>query len=786
MEKPDTTRATETVLPFSRPLHVLLVEDSPADAALIVATLKRAGYPVQFDVVAGSEGFQERLRAETYDVVLCDHNLITWMGMDALGLLQAWGRDIPFVVVTATLGDEAAVEYIKHGAADYVLKHRLERLPIVVGQVLRDKAHRDEERSLQEAILCAKRDWELTFDTVPDPIFMLDGDCRVRRANRAASELVGLPFSELVGRACAEIVGPLSRPIPDCPHQDLFAATEPGGVRTSPQGQVFESSCAPVRDATGTLRGCVHVLRDVSEWQRAEQAIRESERKYRELIEHTSYGVFRSTQDGRFLEVNPALVKILGYASKEEVLALNAATDVYRNPPDRLAVLQDYALGSGFRRGDLEWKRKDGSIASLRTSGREVRDGGGNAQYYEVMVEDVTQQRALEDQLRQAQKMEAVGRLAGGVAHDFNNLVAVIMGNADLLLDLLPAGEKTTQRVSDIKAAAKRAAELTQRLLAFSRKQVLEPRVIDLNSVIRDTGKLLVRLLGEDITVVTRLEPHLGAVKADPAQIEQAFMNLVINARDAMPGGGTLTIESGNVELDEMYCRGHDAVVPGPYVMLAVSDTGTGMDEETKARVFEPFFTTKELGRGTGLGLAMVYGFVRQSGGAIWVYSEPGQGATFKIYLPRVEAREPRFAPDTREAGCPGGTETILIVEDEAALLQLNAEVLRSVGYRVLCAANGSEALNVAALHPGRIDLLLTDVVMPDLSGHEVAQRMREIRPGIPALYTSGYTRDDILRRGVMDDAVGFLQKPFTRETLTGKVRAVLDAHASANVLHVA
>ena len=383
---------------------------------------------------------------------------------------------------------------------------------------------------------------------------------------------------------------------------------------------------------------------------------------------------------------------------------------------------------------------------------------------------------SLEEELRQSQKMQAVGRLAGGVAHDFNNLLTIIMGQCALLQIGLHDDEPNKGRVEEISAAGKRAARLTSQLLAFSRRQVLEPKVLDLNAVIINMLPMLRRLIGEDIELLTSMNPNPGAVKTDPGQMEQVVMNLAVNARDAMPEGGKLIIETMNVDLDEVYARRHIAVRPGPYVVLAVTDSGCGMSAETEARLFDPFFTTKEVGKGTGLGLSMTYGIVKQSGGNIWVYSEPGRGTTFKIYLPRLEGATVTDEPAARRPLTPRGSEVVLLVEDADGVRSLARELIEAQGYTVLEARDGVEALQVCARHDEDIDLMLTDVVMPRMSGPELAERMASLRPGIKVVYMSGYTGDAIAHHGVLDVGVPFVQKPFTSDDLANTIRGVLDA----------
>jgi nitrogen-specific signal transduction histidine kinase/ActR/RegA family two-component response regulator len=390
-------------------------------------------------------------------------------------------------------------------------------------------------------------------------------------------------------------------------------------------------------------------------------------------------------------------------------------------------------------------------------------------------LRDVTEKRVLEEQFRQAQKMEAVGRLAGGVAHDFNNLLMVITGYGELLLDDLGPDDPRHSHVDEVLKAARAAAGLTRQLLAFSRQQVIQPRLLTLEALVHDSEKMLRRMIGEDIELVTTMNPAPATVRIDASQLEQVVMNLVVNARDAMPEGGRITIETASIDLSDAYARSHWPATPGRYAMLAVTDTGVGMDETTRARVFEPFFTTKELGKGTGLGLSMVYGIVKQSGGFIWVYSEPGKGATFKIYLPQVdEAAESLHQTGEMEV-VPQGTETVLLVEDEPAVRAVVQKVLERHGYRVLVAPEGQLALNVLAGHPGEVHLLLTDVVMPGMSGRQLAAQFSVLRPDAQVLFMSGYTTDAVVRHGVLEPGIAYLQKPFSPEALARTVRRVLD-----------
>ena len=503
--------------------------------------------------------------------------------------------------------------------------------------------------------------------------------------------------------------------------------------------------------------------------------LRATETSYATLVEHAPVGIYRSTPDGKFLAVNTALVHLLGYGSAEDVLHLNLSRDVYADPAERQRLLdRDTYTDREYDEVEATWKRKDGRLLTVQLSVRAVRNGARQVEYYETFVRDITEQRRLQAQLVQSQKMEAVGRLAGGIAHDFNNLLTVITTSCELLLEDLAPADPKREDVEQVRKAADGAAALTRQLLAFSRQQVLTPQIVDLGDVVAGVEKMLRRVIGEDVDLVTVLGPDAGAVKADVGQLEQVLMNLAVNARDAMPTGGKLTIETANVEHDPDYAREQEAAAVRGFVMLAVSDTGTGMDEATKARIFEPFFTTKELGKGTGLGLATVYGIVRQSGGFIWVYSEPGMGTTFKIYLPQVDAVAEAGAATAAPGTSRRGSETVLLVEDAAAVRAVTHQALARQGYTVLDAPNGAEALRIAASHPGPIHLLLTDVVMPGLSGRQLSDQLALLRPDTKVLYTSGYTDDAVVRHGVLESGIAYLQKPFTVDSLARKVREVL------------
>ncbi|TAL10509.1 MAG: PAS domain S-box protein [Nitrospirae bacterium] len=524
---------------------------------------------------------------------------------------------------------------------------------------------------------------------------------------------------------------------------------------------------------------------------RLRSALHTSEEKYRHFWETSTDAVVFMDMDRRIQFANPAVKDVFGY-DPEEVIG----RDIAVLQPQRLREAHREGLARYLRTGvkKLDWRatevvglRKDGTEVPIEIAFSDMEMEG--RRWFVGFMRDITERKRAEEalhqseeQLRQSQKMEAIGKLAGGVAHDFNNLLTAITGYSDLLLGHAQLDGQARKNAEEIRKAAFRAASLTHQLLAFSRRQMLTSKVLNLNAVIMDLEPMLRRLIGEDIELTIVPGPALGQVQADPSQIEQIILNLVINARDAMPRGGKLTIETANVELDEEYAGRHAAFQPGSYVLVAVSDTGMGMDEETAARVFEPFFTTKEPGKGTGLGLSTVYGIVKQSDGYIWVYSEPGLGTTFKFYLPRSTSLSDKVQADVERTQIPQGTETILLAEDEDVVRTLVGSILQDGGYTVLAASHSEEAFRISGRHDGTIDLMVTDVVMPGMSGRELAERLASLRPQMKVLYISGYTDDAIVRHGVQAEGTAFLQKPFTPDVLLRKVREVLETPVKGRV----
>ncbi len=506
-----------------------------------------------------------------------------------------------------------------------------------------------------------------------------------------------------------------------------------------------------------------------------QESLRRSERNFRSLVMNSPYGICRCDSLGILQTANPALVTMFGYDNSTELMGKHLGS-LYSDAQQWFQTADYFHARKEFNDLTTDCIRKDGTAIVARISGRSIPNGksGGS---FEIFIEDVTETRILEMQLRQSQKMEAIGRLAGGIAHDFNNLLMVISGYSEFLLERLGPDLSLRGPAQEIANATQRATSLTRQLLAFSRKQMLTPKLLDLNEVVAENLKMLTRMIGEDIDLVMVPGAELGALRADPGQIDQVIMNLAVNARDAMPQGGKLTIETANVTLDENFARTHSPITAGDYIMLAIRDTGVGMDSETQSRIFEPFFTTKGA-KGTGLGLSTVYGVVKQSGGFIFVDSQPLRGTAFHAYFPRVDGREE--AASTQEyRGLPReqrGRETILLVEDEVNLRRLAKQYLENQGYKILEAEDGAAALQIVDGHKGSIDLLLTDVIMPGMNGRELANHISKLLPAVRVLYMSGYTENAVGHDGMLDPGINLMQKPFSLPSLKNRVREILDS----------
>ena len=901
-----------------KPLQVLIVEDSADDAELILLELRRGGFEPSWERVEDAAAMRDALERRPWEVVLSDYTLPTFDAVAALGVLRLWGPEVPFLVVSGTIGEELAVQVVKAGADDYLLKSSLVRLAPAVTRALREAESRRTHRAAQQEIsrLAA------IVQSSEDAIIGLDLEGTVTNWNPAAEHLYGWPAAEAVGRPASFLVPPdrmeeltdifgrlrrgervrhhetvrlhregtrldvsltvspvydgegrlvgasktarditerrkaeearlkleaqrdellrrLQLQIERMPlaciqldadlritgwnpaaektfgftREEVLGVGPPFAMLVPPEdagevdavlgrikaGESFIHSInanrtrdgrriicewfnTPVRDAGGTFLGQLILGQDITACREAEEQALRLGRHLRLLLESTGEGIWGLDEHGRCSFINRAGAAMLGY-SPEEVVGKDMHALVHHSRPDGcLYPFEDCPIYAAFREGkgvrlndEVLWRKDGNSFPAALTSYPVVEKDFRGAV---VTFSDITESKRLEEQYRQAQKMEAVGRLAGGVAHDFNNLLTVINGYSEILMARLKPQDPEWGLLDEIRKAGERSAALTRQLLAFSRKQVVAPRVLDLNAVVGDMEKMLRRIIGEDIQLSVALHPKPARILADPGQLEQVLLNLAVNARGAMPEGGKLTIETAEAD----NCSDAEDR-DGPWVLLTVTDTGCGMPPEVQARVFEPFFTTKAVGEGTGLGLATVYGIVQQAGGHIRIDSAPGRGSAFRLYFPQVREGVAKRSSQHRAASSLRGNETILLVEDEDGVRSLIRHLLQQSGYAVLEAADGAEALQVCKGHREHIHLLLTDVVTPGALGvRQLAEEVCTRHPETRVLYVSGYTEDAVLRRGIASDEVAFLEKPFSALALVQKVREVLDAPEPAGV----
>ncbi|MDD5543721.1 MAG: PAS domain S-box protein [Acidobacteriia bacterium] len=616
------------------------------------------------------------------------------------------------------------------------------------------------------------------LNSAANAIVIADRSGRVTWVNPAFTRLSGYSFEEVAGQLLSLLKSEHQDPVFHRNLWDTILAGMPwrGEIvnrRKDGTSYVEEMTITPVYDGAGRVSHFIAIEQDVTERKRAQEALEVSEERYRKFFEEDISGDYISTPDGRLLACNPTFLKIFGFSSLQEALSTNVQT-LFAQPESRRGYLALLSGKKKLERFGVEFKKRDGTRIYAIESSFGTFDESGNLLEIKGYIFDDTERKRLEEQFLQAQKMEAIGRLAGGVAHDFNNLLTAILGYSDLIQRRTTSDQWLQHHIDEIRKAAERATALTRQLLTFSRKQVIQPKVFNLNVVLTDMEKMLRRLISEDVDLRMDLEPRLSTIKSDPNQIEQVLMNLVINARDAMPHGGRVVIRTENVTLDKSVYLGSENLQPGQYAAITVSDNGSGIDAETLGHVFEPFFTTKEVGKGTGLGLSTVYGIVKQSNGAISVESAPGQGTTFKILFPAVGERVEESIRDSTAGPAAGGSETILLVEDEDAIRELGKEILEMHGYRVLVAGNAQKAAEIIRTISGRIDLLITDVVMPGMGGQDLAQMVQSVQPLIKILFVSGYAEDVILKQGSLPPGRAFLQKPYVVSALTQKVREVL------------
>lgn len=817
------------------PLRLLIVEDSEDDTLLLLRTLQRAGYQPIYQRVETETEFLTALATQEWALIIADYAMPQFSGLRALHLFREQGKDLPFIVVSGAIGEDMAVEAMKAGAHDYVMKGNLARLGPAVTRELREAKIRQERR---EAALALQQSEE-RLRQANLALFQL---ARSQRVHEGHLDVALREMLEIIGRVLAvtragvwlynaersrvcchdmyeydsdthssgtELLisnypiyfrtlaaqrvlaihdtrhDPRTREFLDCyllPRGITSVLVAAVRLQGDVVGVLTLEHVGPVRrwkaeeeTLIGSMADLVSLTLEAHERRRVQEALRKSEERYRDLFENANDIIYTRDMAGYITSVNKK-VELLTGVPREQILGMHVNDIVAPEYHDTIRTtmalkLDQTPLPTIF---EVEAVKRDGQRIPLEVSSRLLYEDG-QAVGVQGIARDISERRHLEEQLRQAQKMEAIGRLAGGIAHDFNNLLTAILGYSHMIVERLPHHDPIYREIAEIEKAAQRAAALTRQLLAFSRKQVLQPKVLDLNIIVADMEMMLRRLIGEDITLVTHLDPALKPMKADPSQLEQIVMNLAVNARDAMPQGGTLWLETQNIVLEPSMHSAYMEAHSGPYVRLVVRDTGIGMDKEILSRIFDPFFTTKE--QGTGLGLSTVYGIVKQSNGHIWASSTPGEGTTLTIDFPQVQTPHTPLGTELKEVTEQRGSETILLVEDDEAVRQLILHVLQRSGYVTLEARNAREAMALCAQYTQPIHLMITDMVMPGMSGRELVEHLTVRRPEMRVLYISGYAADRAFSdQGLSIGETPFLQKPFTPQAFSYKIREVLDA----------
>jgi PAS domain S-box-containing protein len=761
------------------PLRLLIVEDSEDDAALLLRELGRSGYEISHQRVDTAAALVAALDGREWDVILCDYTMPRFSGIEALSIVRNRGLDIPLLFVSGSMGEDIAVAAMKAGAQDYLVKGNLKRLAPAIERELREARARRERAEADAARRLADARFRQILTMAADAIIATEQDQSITLFNRSAEALFGYEAAEVMGRPL-DLLLPARFAAAHRRHVEEFARSPESAKPMNLRSRVFgrrksgeefpvEASIAKLVENGGMT--FTVILRDVTERERREERLRQLSR----AVEQSANLVVITDARGTIEYVNPKFLEATGYAAEEVVGRKPSLWKSGKTSDSEYARLWAAISAGQDWRGEFENKRKDGSLISVSATISPIRDEDGRITHFIGIQEDVTQRKDIEAQLRRSQKLEAIGQLTGGLAHDFNNLLTVVIGNLEYLAGELAPGSKARHLAGQALEAGLRGAELTRQLLAFARRQSLEPKEFVLNDLVSGITHLLRRTLGEQIEVEMKLSTDLWPVLADPTQVESALANLAINARDAMPGGGRLTIETANKHLDERYAAENVEVEPGDYVMLAVSDTGTGIPPEVLGRVFEPFFTTKPHGKGTGLGLSMVYGFVKQSRGHVKIYSEVGHGTTVRLYLPRAGSGPVLSATGPLVAlhdAVPDAT--ILLVEDNAEVRDVTARQLTELGYRVVEAKDGPSALEI--LRQGRpIDLLFTDMVMPGgMTGADLAGEARNLRPDLKVLFTSGFAEASV-QSGLPPDAKrNLLSKPYRKRDLARRIGEIL------------
>jgi two-component system cell cycle sensor histidine kinase/response regulator CckA len=762
-----------------QPVRIFLVDDNDDDIALFRHVLAAATLPIPVylayaDSVAPA---LQQLQQSSYDVLFLDFQLGVETGLDLLCEVRRCGLDLPVVFLTGHGDEEVAVQAMKSGACDYLAKSKLD--PASLQRTLRFalslQEHQKRLKQAQAELRSREQHFRALVENAFDATVLMSAEGVVQWASNSCPRVLGLEAQQLLGSNGFDLLNGDNPSLARTWWKELLR--HPG----KPVQVSFRHKNGALREIEGVGTNWLHEpavgavvfnFRDVTERRRTEEKLC----KLSSAVEQAADVVVITDHQGGIEYVNPAFEKLTGY-TREEVLGQNPR--LLKSGSQEAHFYQQMwqtIMGGEVYRGVMINRKKNGELYYTEKTITPVRDAAGQITHFISNDRDITERHKLEEQLAQVQKMDAIGQLAGGVAHDFNNLLMVISSYAELMMDALAPESQLRHQGEEILKAARRAADLTRQLLTFSRKQVQALRVLDLNSVLQEICKNLPRLIGEDIQLSLQAGKELWPIKADPVQLEQIVMNLATNARDAMPHGGQMNIETRNVELDEAYCRTQPDATLGEHILLAVSDSGSGIDPAVLPHIFEPFFTTKEKGKGTGLGLSTVYGIVKQSGGHVAVYSETGTGTTFKIFLPRAPAAAVGLETTPRSSLELRGKETVLLVEDEDAVRESEREYLEQHGYTVLAAPDGPAALELAASCGREIQLLVTDVVMPKMSGSELGAQLVAQRPGLKVLYVSGYAENTVMQHGLAELGSRFLHKPFTLKALTAKIRELLEA----------
>ncbi len=767
---------------MTRPLRALIVDDSADDAELLIRELRREGYEISAERTDTAVGLQAALDGQAWDIILCDYNMPRFSGLEALEIVRGRALDVPFIFVSGAIGEDVAVAAMKAGAQDYVMKGNLKRLPPAIDRELRDATVRRERVQAEARRHSMEARYRQILSIAPDAIIALDEHLHIAMFNQAAERLFGYGADEAIGRS-AEALLP-ARFLGTVRDQVLaFAESGEASLQVAAPDRLFarrkngaefpaEIYVSKLIEHDRTI--FTAIVRDITDRENMVAMLRQTNQTLDAVVQSSPFAILAIDSSRRVIAWNRNAERIFGLS----------ATDVIGRPFAPLVETIGVEIGGMIRRllngevlRDLEIQQQSAGDAmlDLRVSGAALHETDHRIGGAVCVVEDVTDSKATRRQLEHAQRMEAVGQLTGGLAHDFNNLLAVVIGNLDLLRDHLAEVPAARESLDLALKASLGGATLIRQLLAFSRRQALSPKPFDLGLLVTSTRELLARTLGEHIEIEMRLAPNLQPALADAAQLESAIANLAINARDAMPNGGRLTLETANKHLDESYVAANPDVVPGDYVMLAVSDTGTGIPPEILSRVFEPFFTTKEQGRGSGLGLSMVYGFVKQSRGHAKIYSEVGHGTTVRLYLPRAleeTVAAPPPAPERAEVARIDAT--VLVVEDNLDVRKIVCRLLRDFGCSILEASSGAAALEILQ-SDRKIDLMFTDVVMPGgMSGTDLVQAARRLRPGIKTLLTTGFAEASLRNQAEFADAGEILSKPYRRQDLARKIKSVL------------